>query len=256
MKLLNSCFSAFLMYSRVPVPKVEWKEENRRYALCFFPLVGAVIGGLLLLWQWLGGLLEVHTVMFCAVAVLIPIFVTGGIHMDGYMDVNDAKACLGDREKMLAVMKDSRVGAFAVIHLVFYILFQIALFSEVKDVTTMAVIAIGFIQSRAYSGLAAVSFKNAKGEGSLVNFSRPAHKRVTVCVELVFIFGCWLGMILLDLTIGLCGITAGLLSFVYYRGIAYRHFGGITGDLAGYFLQVCELCTMVCVVAGNYCAQL
>ena len=49
--MLRSLCSAFLMYSRIPVPQVEWNEENRRYALGWFPAVGAVLGLLLVLWQ-------------------------------------------------------------------------------------------------------------------------------------------------------------------------------------------------------------
>ena len=49
MHILRSFASAFLMYSRIPMPQVEWKEENRRYALCFFPLIGAVIGAVFIL---------------------------------------------------------------------------------------------------------------------------------------------------------------------------------------------------------------
>ena len=254
MKILNSLWSAFLMYSRIPVPRVEWKEENRRYALCFFPLIGACIGGMLLLWQWIYLKLHVGTLLYGAVAAWIPVWLTGGIHMDGYIDVCDARACLGNREKMFTVMKDSHVGAFGVIHIVIYMLLQTALFSEVHKTETMAVIALCFIQSRAYSALAAVTFKNARGEGSLMNFSKPAHKRMTVCVELVTVLTCWAVMILIHLTMGLCAIVGGLAAFLYYRGISYRHFGGITGDLAGYFLQVCELVTLAAVVAGGYCS--
>lgn len=254
MKILNSLFSAFLMYSNIPMPRVEWKEENRRYSLCFFPLIGACIGGLLLLWQWISMKLHVGGLLYAAVSVWIPLWLTGGIHMDGYIDVCDAKACLGNREKMFAVMKDSHVGAFAVIHFVIYILLQTALFSEVQQTEAMVIVALCFIQSRAYSGLAAVTFKNARGEGSLMNFTRPAHKRVTVCVELVLILTCWVLMILVHLTMGLCAVAGGLAVFLYYRGMSYRHFGGITGDLAGYFLQVCELVSLAVVVAGGYCS--
>ena len=253
MEILNSLFSAFLMYSKIPVPRVEWKEENRKYALCFFPLIGACIGGLLLLWQWVSMKLNVGDLLFAVIATCIPIWVTGGIHVDGYMDVWDARACLGNREKMFAVMKDSHVGAFAVIHIVIYMILQIALFSEVKTQEAMMVTALCFVQSRAYSGLAAVTFKNARGEGSLMNFSRPAHKRTTVCVELVLILTCWVFMIFANLTMGLCAIVGGLAAFLYYRGMSYKYFGGITGDLAGYFVQMCELVTLVLVVAGSYC---
>ncbi len=252
MKILNSFFSAFLMYSRIPMPRVEWKEENRSYALCFFPLVGAVIGALLLLWQNVCNRLEIDTLLYAVVAVLIPILVTGGIHMDGYMDVSDALACMGNREKRLEVMKDSRIGAFAAIRLVCYMLLEAGLFSVVTDFVSMAVIALLFVLSRAYSGLSVVLFKNATGRGSLMSFSKAAHRRITIFVELMVILGCYAGMLLLNLTMGLCGIAAGLLVFLYYREISYKYFGGITGDLAGYFLQLSELVMMVWVVAGRY----
>ena len=51
MPVLRSLLIAFSTYSRIPVPQVEWTEENRRYAMCFFPLIGAVLG--LILWGWL-----------------------------------------------------------------------------------------------------------------------------------------------------------------------------------------------------------
>ena len=90
MSLIHSFFSAFLMYTRIPMPQVEWREENRRYSLCFFPLCGAVIGGLLLLWRWLCTRLGAGELLFASVGVALPVLVTGGIHMDGYLDTCDA----------------------------------------------------------------------------------------------------------------------------------------------------------------------
>ena len=92
MRLIRSFLIAFSTYSRIPVPQVEWTEENRRYDMCFFPLIGAVLG--LILWGWLAlcDTLRIGTFLRGAVAALLPLLVTGGIHMDGYMDVTDALA--------------------------------------------------------------------------------------------------------------------------------------------------------------------
>ena len=51
MRVIRSLLIAFSTYSRIPVPQAEWTEENRRYSMCFFPLIGAVTG--LALWGWL-----------------------------------------------------------------------------------------------------------------------------------------------------------------------------------------------------------
>ncbi len=251
MSVIRSFCSAFLMYSRIPMPQVKWKEENRRYALCFFPLIGAVIGGLILLWYLACARLGVGPFLFAAVSTVIPVAVTGGIHLDGFCDVNDAKACGGTRERMLAVMSDSHIGAFAAIHLAVYLLLQAGFFSQVESLTLAAVCALSFVQSRAYSGLAAVTFRSAKDQGALMNFRKPAHKRVTVAVELIFLIATAVVMIDLSPVSGGFGVLGGILSFVYYRVFAYRRFGGITGDLAGYFLQICELAVLVCAVLAE-----
>ena len=70
------------MYSRIPMPPIEWKEENRRYALCFFPLIGAVIGAVMLGWQWLCNVLGAGDMLFAVGCTVIPIAITGGIHLD------------------------------------------------------------------------------------------------------------------------------------------------------------------------------
>ena len=55
MNLIRSFFIAFSMYSKIPMPRTDWTKESMRYAMCFFPVIGAVIGGLLYLWIYLTG---------------------------------------------------------------------------------------------------------------------------------------------------------------------------------------------------------
>ncbi len=251
MKVLNSLVSAFLMYSKIPMPQVEWKEGNRRYALCFFPFVGAVVGVLFLLWQFVCGWLEIGFFLKSIGSVLIPLLVTGGIHVDGYCDVIDAKSSYADRETKLKIMSDPHVGSFAVMGLVGYFLLQTALFSETDHTDTTLLIAYGYILSRALSGIAAVTFKSAKNGGTLQSFAKPAHKKVTLIV-LSCITAAVCGAMLLTnpLTGGIVLLGAGG-SLLYYRIYAYKNFGGITGDLAGWFLQICEMGILILAVIGE-----
>jgi len=251
MNLIKSMLSAFLMYSRIPVPKVEWKEENRRYALCFFPLIGAVVGGILLLWYWLSGILKIDTNLFSAVCVAIPIIVTGGIHMDGFCDVIDAQSSCQTKEKKLAIMSDPHIGAFPLIYLAVYFLVTFGLFGEVKGFETMLIISLGFILSRALSGFAAVTFKSAKSESSLQNFAKPAHKKNTVTALLILILAIGSSMILINIVCGLSVLVVSLLVLLYYRIFSYKNFGGISGDMAGYFLQICEIFILIAVILSS-----
>lgn len=263
--------SAFLMYSKIPVPKVEWKEENRIFSLCFFPLVGAVIGCLLVAFSVLADMLQIHPMLYGVICACIPIIITGGIHLDGFMDVSDAKACLGSREKMLEVMKDSHVGAFAVMHLCILLLCQVALLTQLgsdlwiaggNDVSSrihidirqyrlVLIYALGFVQSRAYSGLGAMLLKNARSSGSLQSFSKAAHKKITIVVECIYILGSGVTMIVLHPLCGTLAVLAGGLSYAYYIRFSYDKFGGITGDLAGYFVCIFEVMILAVVTMGG-----
>jgi len=251
MHILRSLCSVFLMYSRIPMPTVEWKEENRRYSLCFFPLIGVVIGAVFLLWFKLGTFLGVGKLLFGAVFAVIPVIVTGGIHLDGFCDVCDAKACCGTKEKMLEVMSDPRTGAFAVINLALYLIVQTGAYSEIKSMKTAIVCALGFVLSRSLSGLAAVTFRSAKGSGALWNFTEPAHRKITVFTEIAVIIITSVLMIAVSPVCGAAAVVGNAIVFLYYRIFSYKKFGGITGDLAGYFLQLSELCTALCSVAAG-----
>lgn len=66
-----------------------------------FPLIGAVIGAVMLGWQWLCNVLGAGDMLFAAGCTVIPIAITGGIHLDGFCDVSDAKASCAEKEKLL-----------------------------------------------------------------------------------------------------------------------------------------------------------
>ncbi|MBE6876740.1 MAG: adenosylcobinamide-GDP ribazoletransferase [Ruminococcus sp.] len=239
--MLKSLRSAFLMYSRIPVPKVDWNEENRRYALCFFPLIGAVIGAILLFWRWLCFRLNIGRMLFAVVSVWFPVLITGGIHLDGFCDVTDAKFSYASRERKLEIMSDSHVGAFAVMYLGIYLLLQTGFYTEVDSVKTAGLVGCGFVLSRALSGLSAVLFKSAKKQGALQSFVLPAHRNITIIMlSMIIILSC-IGMMLISPAQGICCAVISGAIFWYYRRFAYQTFGGITGDTAGWFLQICEL---------------
>ena len=246
--MLKSMFSAFLMYSRIPVPKVEWKEENRRYALGFFPLIGTVIGGLLILWRYLCTELAANQFIFAAGAVFLPVLVTGGIHLDGFCDVVDARSSYADKEKRLAIMSDPHIGSFAVIKLCLYLIIQTALFSAVDSLRLSALAACGYVVSRGLSGLSAVTFRSAKKEGTLQSFVRPSHRKITVAMQLTFIVLSGTAMTFLLPVEGISALLTALAVTAYHRYVSYRDFGGITGDLCGWFLQICEIMMLAAIV--------
>ena len=238
--MLKSLFSAFLMYSRIPAPQVEWKEENRRYALGFFPLIGAVICAIEILWYKLADYLSAGAFLYSAIAVLIPVLVTGGIHIDGFCDV--------DSQKRIEILSDPHIGSFAVINLSMYFLIQAALYSQVRGMSDVVTIGLGYILSRALSGLSAIIFKSAKKEGTLQSFVLPSHRKITLSMEVFYIVLSFLLMSCFGVVRGILCLLAALAVLFYCKKTAYRDFGGITGDVCGWFSQLCELFILAAIV--------
>ena len=245
---MKSLIIAFAMYSKLPMPRVEWEKKALSWALCWFPLVGVVIGAVLHGWLALAGFLGFGRIFTAAVALLLPIALSGGIHLDGFCDTCDALSSHQSREKKLEILKDSHTGAFAIICCCLYLIFFFAVWCEAEPAgRTLWVLALGPVLSRSLSGLAAVSWPNARGSGLLATFIQPMDAVKARGVLLVWAAVSAAAMIALDPVTGAAASAGAGLTFLYYFVMSRRQFGGITGDLAGFFLQVCE-CAMVLAV--------
>ena len=246
--LWNSFKAAFAMFSKIPMPMVDWKKENIKFMMCFFPFVGTAIGIL----TWLaGGVLGVHVALepfFLAVILtVIPVFITGGIHVDGLLDTSDALSSWQERTRRLEILKDSHAGAFAIISCAVYLMLYVAVYSALTS-RAVVVIGFGFMLSRTLSGLSVITFPQARQKGLAATFSQNAARKATRSVLLLYLAGLIAAMLAAG---GLAGAGALLGAggmYLYYYRMSLKKFGGITGDLAGYFLQMCELIMAACVI--------
>ena len=238
MKWLRAVGMSFALYSRVPMPPLDWESESRRLTLYVFPLVGLAVSAAWAVWLALCWALDLGAVLRAVGLTLLPILVTGGIHMDGFCDVCDALASHQSRERKLEILKDSRVGAFAVLGCVCYLLALFGLWCEVEtlDGNTLLAVLLLPLYSRCLSGYGALRLPNARGEGML-----------SAVTGTGFPWSLVLGALLCVLALGalnpwyLLSAAAGLAVYFYYKHTALKEFGGVTGDLAGWFLQLCEL---------------
>ena len=178
MHVLKGLVIAFASYTRIPMPQVDWSAENRRWSMCFFPLIGVVVGGLIWLWLALCDGLHIGPFLRGAIGAVLPLLVTGGIHMDGFMDVTDAMSSWQTKEKRLEILKDSHVGAFAVIACGAYLLLMAGLLSECTAAQGLGLTA-AFVLYRSMSAYAMVALPQAKKQGMLADNARNAdHHRV------------------------------------------------------------------------------
>lgn len=252
MSVIRSFFIAFSIYSALPVPQFAWRDEDMRYTLCFFPLVGAVSGAVLYGWAWACIRFGIGKLAYVLIGTAIPLVVSGGFHVDGFMDTMDAFHSYQSKERKLEILKDSHVGAFAVIMLALYYLVYIAAFSEIRTFAALEIFCLGFVLSRVLSGLAVVFFPPAKKEGLLFYFAGSAHEKVVKTALFAELFVCAGWMIRISVGTGILVAAAAFGAFGYYWWRTKREFGGITGDTAGYFVTVCEAVMAIAAAFGAY----
>ena len=251
MKLLYSCIIAISMYSRIPVPQIQWTKERMKHALCFFPLVGLIQGLFLALWLWLAEeVFRLSPAMTGLWAAALPVLITGGIHMDGFLDTMDGVCSYGDREKKLEILKDPHCGAFAVIRLCSYFAAYLCLAACVQFTPRVGALwTLALVLERALSGLAVAAFPMAKNTGLAHTFASTADR--TAVRNVLAVLAILLCGALLALGGGALAAVAILL-FLWYHHVAVQQLGGITGDLAGWFLQKTELWMLAALCACQW----
>ena len=250
MWILETVAVAFGLYSALPVPGFEWNGKNMRYALAAFPLVGVAQG---LAWAGVCALsvgLSLPAVLRGALLCILPALVTGGIHLDGYADVTDALASRAAPERKREILRDPHVGAFAVIRLCVYFIAYFALCCAVEptDVSVWCV-GLGFVLSRAQSGLLLTILPIAEGSSLARTFADAADKKrvrtLLACVSALLTAA----MVWLRGGGGAAAVFAETIVAARCARTAKRDFGGTSGDLAGWYLVKAEFWMLWALVA-------
>lgn len=228
----TSIVSAFSAFSVLPTPRTEWNANSLKNVLSALPLVGVVIGGFLCLWYWLSTLLELPAILSAAAFTLLPILLSGGIHMDGFADMTDALSSHAEPEKKRAILKDPHCGAFAVIGVGCYLLGYFGLCAALPlDWKTVGLLGITHVLSRAVGSLLSL-LPSGASSGMQRTFRDSAGKSsvwILIAWTALALFG---AAVLSPLAAG--GMfAAGLCVFFYIKHTAKKQFSGMSGDLAG-----------------------
>lgn len=249
MRMLQTIAVAFSMFSAIPMPQFPWNEKNMKYALCAFPLIGVVVGGICWGIAFFAGFLNLPGLLTGALLCLAPIALTGGIHLDGACDTWDALASHAEPARKQEIMKDPHVGSFAVIRLGCWLILSFALWATLPVYRGLALLLM-FCLSRVQSGLAVATFPLAKNTGLAHTFATAADRkrvaRVLIVLDILLSAG-----IVLACREGIWMALAAHGVLVWYRRMAKKEFGGLSGDLAGWFLQTCELWTLLALYGAQ-----
>lgn len=161
--------AAFQFLSRFPVKaNLDYTPALFRQSVKFYPLVGAAIG--LVIWIAGAGFTYLLPTMPAAVLTLILwVWLTGGLHLDGWMDTADGILSYRSREQMLDIMKDSRVGAMGVIACVLLLMLKLSLIYSllIGDLHYLGLLILPLIWSRWFMVHAMSAWPLARGKGGL-----------------------------------------------------------------------------------------
>jgi adenosylcobinamide-GDP ribazoletransferase len=204
-----------------------------------FPIVGLIQGLILAaLFHILSTWSPFSLLAIAFILWLFSILVTGGIHLDGWMDASDAYFSYYNVEKRLEIMKDPRTGAFGVLSVIlllstrFFFLYEVVIWQS--SGTYLLLAWVPFL-GKTLMGLLLLHVKAAKEEGLAIMFQRAATPK-SLWVYLVYVVAAVGVVSLINATtivpVLMILSVAGFL-FFFLKNIALRWFGGITGDVLG-----------------------
>lgn len=220
------------------------KEDLGRATACF-PLVGLTIGGLLVGVNWL---IEpwLNRSLTAALLVTALAAVTGALHLDGLADVCDGLAARGSRERFLAIMKDSNVGAIGAVGLVLGLLLKWQALLAVPTGITWQVLLLFPILGRCAQVLAMAGAKHARQDGLGAAIIQGMGTR-----HLLIALGITVAACLLLLPVkGMIALAAVFAVTLIIRGYFQGRLGGLTGDIVGCTSEIAEIVALIVLSAG------
>ena len=254
MRYIKGFLMAWGCFCRIPCPYRGWEGDNRYAMLNMFPLIGTALGVLAGVIWWLLSLLGVSSLLTGALLTFSYFWMTGFIHLDGFMDCSDAvlsRRPLADRQQIL---KDSRVGAFAVISLGFMMLLffaSMATFAEDFSLAKAAMLCAVFTISRelsAYSIINRTPMQTSQYRGLSSHYYNEQGwpgviMTIVICLILAVLPVCGLfgdfSVLRLIVLLWILLAQASLESLIGRR--MRKQLGGMSGDVSGYMIVTSEL---------------
>ena len=257
MKVITAFFMAWGNFLTIPCPYKKWDNDLKNTMLAFLPSVGAVVGGLWVLLIWVIRFIAERTdlpftipISLGAVIAVYFLFASCGfMHMDGFMDCTDAIMSRRPLEVRQRILKDSNVGAFAVVMVVFLVLTDYASMTGAVWNAALQALFLIPVTSRAAAGLAVMIYRPIGHSQYKEDFEKPKRKLRTLAVVQMAVYVAIALIIAGVTTFAGTAAFAACLATVFGACIAgwyaRRQLGGMSGDVAGYMICWGELAGLI-----------
>lgn len=219
--------------TRIPIAiRVDFEPKTISKSVAFFPMVGIIVGSISALVYYIFN--YINSDIASVAAVLTIVLLTGGLHLDGLSDTMDGFFSGRSRDRILEIMKDSRVGAFGVIAIVFNLLLKYVIIKSFNSSWAITSIILSCGIGRVASSLLISYGKSARPGGLGDIFASQNTKGYFFGGLSIFII---VGMLTSGLTF-IAPLLIVIMFTLWLRAYSYRIIGGLTGDVYG---ATCEL---------------
>lgn len=250
MKQLNIFRTALMFYTRIPVGNIKnYNDSMLSQSTRYFPIIGLIVGMLTAGVFWLFSLiLPISIALLLSMA--FSIYLTGAFHEDGFADFCDGFGGGYTKERVLTIMKDSRIGTYGTVGLAFILGSKFMSLNEINPKLLISIIIAGHTLSRLIPVILLYSSKYVREDAS--SKSKPIGHKDSLGA---FIFSIITGLtpfIWINPNIAIVYTVAITIITLVFRRYIIKKIGGYTGDVLGALQQISEVVFYLVIVALTY----
>ncbi len=243
---LKILFTTIMFYTRIPVPKgVGFSDENLNRATRYFPLIGILVGGFGAITFMLA-----HTILSTTIAILISmiltILLTGAFHEDGFADFCDGFGGGYTKDKILDIMKDSRIGTYGTIALILILLSKFMLINEIRIDSIPIVFVSAHALSRLNPVILILSSRYVRQDDN--SKSKPVGRKISFTTLLIALIFGLAPLFMLPIVFIPFLVILQVLILLVFRQYIHKKIGGYTGDVLGALQQLSEIAYYLCFI--------
>lgn len=228
--------------TRIPINlSLEVKREDFADAVRYFPIVGVIVGSIDML-IYLVTSTFFHGALPSVFTILSHIIITGGLHLDGVSDTADGIFSGRNKERVLEIMKDSRVGTFGVLALIIIILLRFVAIEDMPKMNLYSALFISPVISRSLATLLMYKRRYARESEGLGDLFIGKISKMTSFLALFIGIGVTLLAARLN---GLIVILVGVVFTLIFRTYIEKRLDGVTGDILGASIELNEVIVLI-----------
>ena len=236
---------AIVFLTRLPFTLSEDRKSSQLADVIWaFPVVGVVVGFLSSLSMLIGFQLGLDPLVCGLIAVASQVLITGALHEDGLADVADGFGGGDEVDDKLRIMRDSRLGTYGVLAIIFSIILRASLIASMttQTIAVIALISAGAV-SRAFVALAMNQLEIVRPDGLSIQAGKPTNEATLVTLAL----GGAISFLLLGISGWIVLVVASGAAIMMCL-FAKRQIGGQTGDVLGTVQQITEVAVLISIV--------